>query len=475
MRKNYVPTGLNLVNFIRNRWGFLTAIVIIGLAAAARLMIYGDLRLSIANNDTPGYITSSEVSLLSWEAFTGRRLFTTNLVYQLLQTEQPYQITVNGSGGTAKREFQPGFDNIVLVQAYLSVICWSGLALAFAGSIRNAWLKISSALLILFFAFVPQVADWDSLLTSESLTFSLFALQLSLLLALALRLSKTPLLDIRTGLLLGGWLIVVFFWTFLRDTNLYGLLIDIALILGLYVFPAYRRQIYPAALSIALAGMFILGWVSSGNSPRTLLAMGEVYYVVILPHPARVEFMQERGMPAPGSPGYDEWFKENSKRSYLEFLISHPGFTITLLIRDVLGAFPENMQPYFKAPDLPLRRALIPLGDALHPESSTPLFISMILLAGMWAVALKQKIGAGRPWLWLATWMFLFASMNISVVILGDAAGLTRHALLATSIYRLCMWIFPLILIDLLLSHEPDRADLRAASPEANAGTQARV
>jgi len=63
--------------------------------------------------------------------------------------------------------------------------------------------------------------------------------------------------------------------------------------------------------------------------------------------------------------------------------------------------------------------------------------------------------------------MFLFASLNIVVVILGDAYGLTRHALLATSVFRLFMWFFLIVLIDLALMRPDEESEAPLLQQEA--------
>ena len=439
------------MKFIKEQWAFLVVILLVTVAIGFRLKVYGNLRLSMTNNDTPGYISSSEVNLLSWGAFTGRRLFTTNAVYQVLRPQSGYQILVNGSINTTIRRIQKSFVDIVFLQITLSALGWGLLALAFTSQIKNAILKILAALLILGFAFVPQIVDWDSLLTSESLTFSLFAFQFTLLIVLAFRLSKIPSLNWRTGLLLLTWLITVFFWTFLRDTNLYGLLIDLVSILSLFIFQQFRKQLYILGGAVVLIGILILGWVSSGQSQRSLIALNEVYQVVVLPNPAVSSFMHSLGMPDPNSPQYATWFAKNAKSAYLKFLIAHPGYITTIYYRDTLKAFADGMQPYFNTPEAPIRISLIPTGMAFHPDNPSPVFLDLILLAGLWILALKKRLPQAGPWVWLATWVFLFASMNMFVVIFGDSYGLTRHALLATTVFRLFTWVFTITIIDLAL------------------------
>ena len=452
------------MKFLKAHWPLLLCSLLVALAVALRLTLYGNPRLSIANNDTITYVRSSEVNLFSWDAFTAKRLYTTNLIYNLLKNESSYEILVNGSGDTTRRRIQPGFTGVALFQVTLAVAGWGLLALVFAGRIKNPLLKITGVLLILLFAFTPPLADWDSLLTSESLTFSLFALQLSLLILLAFRLHEKPDLTWQNGLLLGAWGLIVFLWTFVRDTNLYILWIDLLLILGLLFLPAFRKQKYILGIAAFLIGLFVLGWASSMQSIRSIWTMREVYQVVILPSPANVQYMQTHaGMPPTDSPEWVAWFDANAKDAYIKFLLAHPGYVATVYFKDALTAFADNTQPYFNANELPGRDVLLQIGDAFHPESPLPFFMDFVLLLVLWLAVLKRGAAGERPWAWLATWIYLVANINLFIVIFGDSYGLIRHALMAVTAFRLFTWMFTIVLADLALTSPTKPNSLQAA------------
>jgi len=186
-QQNYMK---NKISYLIEKWHQIVLLIIIIVAISVRIKAQGDPRLSIANNDTASYVSSSEVQLLSWDAFTGRRLFTSNVVFQLLKPDGDYEILVNGSQDTTKRQIQPAFVNMALLQFLFSILSWTVFALSISHQLRNVFLKILAITLILTFAFVPQIADWDSVLSSESLSFSLLVLQAGLLVDLAFRFTK---------------------------------------------------------------------------------------------------------------------------------------------------------------------------------------------------------------------------------------------------------------------------------------------
>ncbi len=438
---------------LSKKWTQITILIIVILAIMIRIKVQGNPRLSIANNDTASYIISSEVSLFSWDAFTGRRLFTTNVIYQLLEPDGGYEILVNGSENTTKRRIQPTFVNIALLQFVISLFSWSALALSISGHLKNSIPKILAAILILAFAFVPQMADWDSILASESLSLSLFALQTALLVDLAFQSAKDARPNFSTTLLTGIWLVTIFFWAFLKDAHSYTILVLAIMIAGILISKKFRKQILPWLAISTLTVFFLLGWTTSEKSVRTQIQLVNVYRSDILSDPARIEFMRANGMPEPGSPEYEPWFAASAKKSYLRFLLFHPAYIIINYFEDIPYAFSENAQPYFNTqPQLILRKALIPVGNILHPENSLPMYLAFLFVLGILTIAHKKSGLENKIWGWLAVCIFLSAGINMFVNIFGDVFALPRHALVATTTFRLFMWVFIIIFVDLVIS-----------------------
>lgn len=428
----------------------LAAVVIIIIAfSIMRIRLYGDPALSIAGNDTQSYIESSQSPLFSAEILTGRRLLTTNLVYKLFEPETGYQILVNGSLETRRRKFQPGFDGIVIFQLAFSILGWGMLAYFIAENLQNTWIKISSAILILAFGYTPHIADWDSILMSESLTFSLFALQFALLIKMAFLIYRNPKSNITLWAVL--WGVTCFFWTFLRDTNLFTSLMTLGMIAVLFAIPAYRKNKTLAGIAVFLSLIFILGFITAEISVRSSVQLLNLYKDDILPHPARVAALQEMGMPVLETPEFEIWLHEHGASAMARFMLSHPGYPAVKILSDFPHSFEEIEQTYFTARDLnPHREILIQIGDILHPENSSPFFLSLLMLGGLLLLS-TQQVNTSRPWAWLGIWLFATASFTLIPTILGDTWALNRHALYSTTIYRLAIWLFPLILIDIAL------------------------
>lgn len=283
---------------------------------------------------------------------------------------------------------------------------------------------------------------------SELLMISLFALQLALL----IRIVFTSLIETGkiSAMLLAGWMIVYFLWSFVRDTNLYATPVTIAFLIILLWLRKFQKSGYIGVMIMILSGIFMLGWITSRNSIRPTVEMSHVYKSDLLPFPLRVAELQAMGMPAPGSSTYQKWFEANSVNTFTRFMITHPGYVATKLGRDLLLAFGENIQQYFKIPELGTwRELLIQFGNAIHPESATPFFMSAIILIALLNFGLKNQSTNSRPWGLVGMWLFMVASLTIFISIMAGSYGLYRHTLFSTMAYRLFMWIFLIISLDL--------------------------
>lgn len=448
----------NLFTNLRNRYlrhdisertrFFILCFIII--ATGARIQIYGDPKLSVSGNDTISYVEASHVPLFSSEIMTGRRLLSTNLIYKVLEPKDGYQILANGSIETTHRIFQPGFDRIAILQLILSVAGWGLLAFFISDHIKTPYMKVISAVTVILFAFTPQMADWDSILMSESLTFSLFALQLAFLVKLAFTIYQDPHSNIFPYL--AAWAITYFVWTFLRDTNLFASFVTGGMISILLFSIRYRRNKYLQGMLAFVIMILIIGLFTSGNSTRSLVQIVNIYNDDLLISPARVATLTELGMPDPNSAEYKTWFPEKSTSTLIKFMLIHPGYPTTKIINDFPMAFTEIKQTYFNIREhASTRKFLMAIGDTLHPENMAPFLLNIFLLFGLFQLAIKNVSEASRPWAWIGIWLFLTATTALIPTILGDTWALNRHALFSTMIYRLCMWLFTFIIMDIAL------------------------
>ncbi|MBN8657028.1 MAG: hypothetical protein J0M11_14925 [Anaerolineae bacterium] len=434
-----------------NLGNYLVLLILI-LWGAFRLSVYGDLSLSIAGNDTITFVEGSQVPLFSADMMTGRRLLTTNLIYKIFEPNSGYEILVNGSLETSRRVFQEGFDGIVILQTILSILGWSALTGVVSANMQSLAAKLMTALLIPAFGYTPQIADWDSILMSESLTFSMFVLQLALLIHIVFVLYKNPEAKVTPWMI--AWGIAYFFWANLRDTNNYAALVMIGLAGLTLFFPRFRKhKALIGVIGFSLV-LFMVGLVTFQQSGRSLISTINIYIGDIFPHPARVDFMQtELGMPTPETPEFHTWFEEHGVTGATRFIFAHPGYALEKLIRDFPNAFKQGTQSYFVMPEIKvLRTRLIALGESLHTETSTPFLIGIVLLSGILFAGFTNHTNTSQPWAWIGLYLFLTASIAIVPTILGDTWALHRHTIFSIAMYRLGMWVFALILMDIALT-----------------------
>ena len=418
-----------------------------------RLTSYGALNLSVANGDTPSYIEGGAAPLFSADMLTRSRLFTTNLLYHFADVQDCKLEVVSYPAVQTEtyRAIQPCFDRIVVFQNILAIIAWGLLAWVVSGRLNGGYEKLLAAALITAFGFTPAIADWDSILGSESLTFSLFAISLALVIEIYFMVAEEEFDGILSAVITALAVIILTFWTFTRDANIYTLLVLLVLsVLSAIGISQVRKN---RTLLISIAVMLIVaavGLQSAMLSRRWEAPLTNIFNDLLLLHPARVEFLQGLGMPDSKSDAYHEWFIKNAPRAYARFLLAHPGYTLTAFTSELGGIFSENTQPYFFSEDTPARLALVTVNDLLHPKTYLFFALDILLMAGLFFSAFKRKnaIHADAGWLWLMTWLFLSASLTMGVGFFADSVGVTRHTMFAVEMFRLMFWLFVLILLD---------------------------
>jgi hypothetical protein len=442
--------------FMKNAAQWLTLAVILS-AVVLRLVLYGDVRLAVATSDTESYENSSQVNLLSWDAFTAYRPYTTNLIYKTFAPADGYQyraLSTNISG-TVRRRIEPGFEGIAVLQSITSMVAWSFLAWSFSRHLKNGIAQVGSAAVIMLFAFTPQIADWDSVMGAESLSISLFAFSFGILIWLSFKYHEQQKTNLHTVLTLILFMAVVFLWVFTRDVNAYAMVCLALVIFGLFWFPRFRADKLLLAAGLFAIALFALGATSARQRPLWQLALTHVWEGNVLPSESNVEYFTARGMPTPGTPEYAEWFQKDAPGAYLGFLLDHPAYTTHKFFRDLDRAFSENMQPYFNVSNWSIRPLLIMAGNYLHARSGTVFFVGLFLLLTLYGHAVLHRNTASSVWAWLMTWAFLTAGMTMFFTIFGDTYGLIRHALSSAVTYRLLLWLLLFLLADLSLQQRP--------------------
>ena len=272
-------------------------LVLYGAIAAFYVLLRAGSSTYIADRvtDTVGYEQVAHLSLFSTGFYTGQRGFTIPLFFKVFTTS----------------------DSRMVAQMVISTIAWLLLAAAVARSIRTRWLGPVAFAVVLGFSATTEVVLWDTLLLSESLTFALTAL----LVAAWIMLVQHP------G---RGWAAAVLtlslLWAFARDTNAEVLLMVGILVALTLVNPAQRRL--KVVLAVGCIVIFAADYGSAEAGKRWLQPLKDVMTYRVMPNDSLHSYFESHGLPAQAGPAQTEWVEQDGRRVYLEYLLSHPAYTL---------------------------------------------------------------------------------------------------------------------------------------------------
>ena len=449
---------------IKEKMVAIIILVLLVLGALIRVSAYGDFRLSVGDLDTASYINSSKSSLFSWASFTSRRLFTTNLLYKLANDEKKCNlevISIPAAGDEKNRQVQSCFDNIALSQNILAVLAWCYLAWTTSRWLKTSFAKITAAIIILTFGFTPQIAGWDSILSAESLTLSMFVISLALLEEIVFRIAERneDFNSRKIVLIILGWIVIYALWIFVRDVHIYTILITLLLIATLLMIKKFRQSRTLLITGLALIVLFMLGYISAKASLRAeKFSLPHSFNDFIIPSPGNMDFFKKFGMPDISSPAFENWFNSNATSVYGLFLLSHPRFVAQTMSENSFFFISDFLQPYFPFDSNRVMSDLINIGEFVHAQSNAIYLIDILMLLGLSIAAIKHRESSLIAWSWLGWWIFLIAFATLIVSFFGDTAGTRRHIYPSVEIFRLFTWIFLCVYIDRLISNKSIKA-----------------
>ena len=444
---------------------------VIGLVAlVARLSWYGDPRLAIGTADTRTYVDSSRAALFSRQSWAGRRLITTNLVYKLVSARadcEDIAVSAPAIGQERPREIRSCYADVAVLQALVSIAGWAFLAFAVVRHLRSTPAQVLAGGIILLFGFTPQVAEWDSVLGSESLSLSLLAFSCGSLVELAFSLgTETGNRTARRAAVCALWLVSFVLWVFVRDVHLYAIPVTLLLLAALLLSGPRGGRPLVLGLGAVLAVTFLFGMASSKGSTRWQPSIQHSLETFVLPYAARVDYMQERfGMPAPGSTSYQAWFEHSAPAAYSGFLLAHPGFIVTEIVRNWNVFVLSYRQPYFPLASTSPSSPLSHLGEALHPDSSVFHVLDLLLVAFLVIGWLNNPTRHDLVWACVTAWLLAVGYVTLFFSFFGDTDGVVRHVAPSLEMLRLLMW---LSLIAVLDSHLRARGTVEGSRPASD-------
>lgn len=439
-----------------------------------RIVCYGPMNDSVAVQDTESYFTAAGKASFSLDFFEQQRsisypllikISNPTLEHELTQLSEPY------FGTEARLAVQPGTETLVRNQTVISIVCWVVCAVLVASSLNGVFTKALAVFLILSCGFVPQIADWDSILSSESLSFSLFILSVGLLFKVIPDGRKDR---VTSWLAAVGLIIVNFFWIFTRDTNAYFVIVEgLLLIISGIIFWVRRKG---QRISTLLCGFFLLGifFFHQGTmreSERWLLPFLNNMITNVFPYEDRVAFFEEVEMPTEGgvleltgSAEYNNiyqnekfihWAHRFGLSTYQKFLLSRPLWSVSEVYNNLDSFFEENRQPFFYGSNEQRPHWAEKPGNIMLPLSASVILIDFLLLILLAVKTVRTGDASDIRSFWALLILFLGGGLLMSLSYLGEVRSIWRHVLGGVTALRLTLWL----LIAALFSRQQETAD----------------
>ncbi len=415
-----------------------------------------------AGRDTYLYAKTAEAPLTSLQFWAGERPFTLPLEYKLLGIN-----TQNYTNATDRS----ALNRVSRFQTWLSILCWTCLGLAFSARLRTAWLRPFAFGLILFFSLNLEVSQWDSLMVSESISFSMLALLLAAWLAWELipeRRFTRPVGALSLLVVVG----ISELYSYARESNPYFLLVGVAI----FALALLTRRVRPhlrgvmLAYIVALLALFVIQNLSFSSGNRWQIHIYDHLARRILNNAAAQDYFVNAGLPLNpdlmkivdmGAPQYQDylmydpkmealrqWVDQRGGATLIGYLFTHPG---TLFIEPLEhansllnGSNLEYHFPRYAVQTIP--RSVLELTRKFYPHDPAVLWsFAGLILAG---VALYFVRGGGQTaWLVVAI-MFLSLYPGMVIVWNGNPLEIERHAAQLVIQLRLAAWMACALLLD---------------------------
>jgi glycosyltransferase involved in cell wall biosynthesis len=388
-----------------------------------------------------------------------------------------------------------GIDGALALQLVVACLAWSVLGLVVMRAVRTRWLKPVALGLVLAFSLSREIAEWDRVVLSESLSLSLLAL----LVAAAMLYVERP-----GRWRLGALLAVGALYAFARDANAYDLLIAIPV----FAVAAFAQRSRRTLHVVAAAGWLVIFAASSASAAAGTRFEQPFYQVVglrVLPDAAAVSYFERYGMPMspalremtgkpalaagaffhdPRLKSFRAWAHRDGQRVYVRYRLSHP--TASVLVPGsqlvaLLSPLAELRSYAPRAWALFNGTQLKGLPSAwLFPDRDAPGFV----LAGALGFAAATALLAGWRRSWLVPAFLVAAAVPLAILVFhGDAGGVGRHELIPAAQVRLGLWLLLLVALDaaLLARRRPAPQEVPSSTPvvhvvaRLNVGGVARV
>ena len=398
-------------------------------------------------------------------------------------------------GLTAEMLSDPRFGavsrRVTQFQTILSLFAVGSLAFSFASLLRHRWLRAAAVMAVVGFGLSMDVAQWNKMLLSESLSTSLF-FGLVAGAILAGRWWEGPRGPRRSHLLVVSAALTagVILFAFTRDVNAYFLLaLGVSLLPPIVASVLRRRRGWWAPA--CLVGVVLLASVTSVTVRRSQWSYPfiNLIYERILPDAAAVDFYVQRDFPIevieeirpqtrrdlhvayrsdPRAEPLRTWFQARARSVHAEFLLSRPIDTLSAPLPRLEVMMSPDVSWYRNR--LHAEPSWMPVASAIvYPRQPLVVLLWFGVILGFTTVLILS--GRGRT-VWAIPLLVLAMLYPLMLVIWhGDSAALERHSLPLALGLRLSLWLLSFLLLDAALDRRGSSVLGRNASAPGKRST----
>ena len=412
--------------------------------------------------DTEWYVETASEPLDSLDFWAGTRPFTFPLVLKIF--------------GTTTGNFTDSnqISDVVWFQYWFSIFAWSVLALALSQRMRKLWIRPFVFGLVLFFSLNLEISIWESLVLSESTSFSLFALLIAVWLGWSASSRKTSGHLVQIGYLFATVLITILY-VFSRESNQYFVVFGILtfLIAGFLRKISKESRAYYLVYFLLFIGIIFLKNVSFSISNLWQIHLFDHLAYRILPDQEALDYFVAAGLPInenllgikhmighefhnylltdPEMAAVREWISQSGMSTYIGYLLSHPIDSLIEPFRQLPSIFGgdnlEYHQPRYAVPTIPLW--LITLTNRIYIRN---LWVICILVGVAILGLLRYFFDENHQqssWLVVAVLLISLYPMMF-IVWHGNPIEIERHAAPVGIQLRLMAWMTVALLLDQL-------------------------
>ena len=349
---------------------------------------------------------------------------------------------------------------VMAVQSLFYLFSWSFFSIYLYNKAKNKLFGLVSGVGVLFLVIHPSISAWTHHVLTESLTFTLIVWIFVFLYEFLMSREKKNIFFL---------LLVLVFYSTIRDVNAYYVVFFIAVFLVL-LFYKYISKLYFITASIILLSSFIFSDYTANHSCNTIANNEQMTFQsdgktianrwvfpfmnimgrVVLNNPTLFEYMKNEGMPIndallkqknawggqgwydnPDLQNFRDWVVKSGKSTYTKFLITHPSYTFGRLYLHRHHVFHYNMmeQKWFYVNYLPGYKP-----DNIFTYSAVNNIIIYKYLFLFMAVIVFFSLIVRKNILNIHTIPILILLLPIGLLSVvtyhGDAVDLSRHTLI---------------------------------------------